>query len=95
MALSVDEVRYIARLARLHVSDEEVEQLAREMGKVLDYVDQLNQLDTSDVPPMLHVLDFYNVFREDAAVQRITHEDALRNAPDADGDYFRVPKVIE
>jgi aspartyl-tRNA(Asn)/glutamyl-tRNA(Gln) amidotransferase subunit C len=44
---------------------------------------------------MLHVLDFYNVFREDAAVQRITHEDALRNAPDADGDYFRVPKVIE
>ena len=95
MALSTDEVRYIARLARLQFSSEEEERLARDMGKVLDYVDTLNELDTSGVPPMSHVLDLTNVQREDDVAQRISHDDALSNAPDADSDYFRVPKVID
>lgn len=95
MAISVDEVRYIAQLARLEFSAEEEQVLAEQMSKILDYVAQLNELDTRDVPPMSHVLDLYNVLREDVVVQRITHEEALRNAPDADSDYFRVPKVIE
>lgn len=69
--------------------------MADEMGQILDYVDKLNELDTTGVPPMSHVLDIENVFRPDKVEQRIDHEDALRNAPDADGDYFRVPKVIE
>ncbi|NBC18677.1 MAG: Asp-tRNA(Asn)/Glu-tRNA(Gln) amidotransferase subunit GatC [Bacteroidetes bacterium] len=95
MALSTDEVRYIARLARLRFSPDEQEQLAQDMGKVLDYMDTLDELDTSGVPPMSHVLDLYNVHRDDKVASRIDHDDALRNAPDADGDYFRVPKVID
>lgn len=95
MAISVEEVRYIARLARLEFSEEEERMLAEQMREILDYVAKLNELDTRDVPPMSHVLDLYNVFREDVVEQRISHEDALRNAPDADSDYFRVPKVIE
>ena len=95
MALSVDDVRYIAALARLRFSEEEERHLAEQMSEILDYMDKLNELDTADVSPMSHVLDLYNVFREDDARQRMTPEDALRNAPDADSDYFRVPKVIE
>ena len=95
MALTVDEVRYIARLARLRFSEDDEERLARQMSRILEYMEQLNQLDTSDVPPMSHVLDLYNVVREDAVAQRIDRDAALKNAPDADSDYFRVPKVIE
>ena len=95
MAISVDEVRYIAMLARLRFSEEEEQHLAEQMSDILAYMEKLNELDTTDVPPMSHVLDLYNVFREDVARQRITPEEGLRNAPDADSDYFRVPKVIE
>jgi aspartyl-tRNA(Asn)/glutamyl-tRNA(Gln) amidotransferase subunit C len=95
MAISIDEVRYIARLARLEFTEAEEQLLAEQMSKILDYVAKLNELDTRDVPPMSHVLDLYNVLREDMVEQRITREEALRNAPSADSDYFRVPKVIE
>jgi len=95
MAISVDEVRYIASLARLRFSEEQEEHLAEQMSEILEYMEKLSELDTTDVPPMSHVLDLYNVFRADTAHQRITPEEALENAPDADGDYFRVPKVIE
>lgn len=95
MAISREEVRHIAELARLRFSDEEETRMAQEMGRILDYVDKLNELDTTGVPPMSHVLDIHNAFREDEVEQRISHEDALKNAPDADSDYFRVPKVIE
>jgi len=95
MAISREDVRHIAQLARLRFSDEGEAKMADEMGRILDYVDKLNKLDTTGVPPMSHVLDIHNVFREDEVEQRIDHEDALRNAPDADSDYFRVPKVIE
>jgi aspartyl-tRNA(Asn)/glutamyl-tRNA(Gln) amidotransferase subunit C len=94
MSISVEDVRYIAGLARLRFAEEEEQRLAREMGAILDYVDQLNELDTTGVPPMAHVLDLYNVYRSDKASPRISREEALRNAPDADGEYFRVPKVI-
>lgn len=95
MAISREDVRHIAKLARLRFSDEGEAKMADEMGQILDYVDKLNELDTTGVPPMSHVLDIHNVFRDDEVEQRIDHEDALRNAPDADSDYFRVPKVID
>ncbi len=95
MAISVEEVRYIAALARLRFSEDQEQRLAQQMSQMLDYVDKLNELDTTGVPPMSHVLDVYNVFRDDVPQQRIAREDALRNAPDADNAYFRVPKVIE
>lgn len=95
MAISREDVRHIAKLARLRFSDDGEAKMADEMGQILDYVDKLNELDTTGVPPMSHVLDVHNVFREDEVEQRIDHEDALRDAPDADSDYFRVPKVID
>jgi aspartyl-tRNA(Asn)/glutamyl-tRNA(Gln) amidotransferase subunit C len=95
MSISTDEVRHIARLARLQFSDDEEEQLAQEMSRILDHMDTLNALDTTGVPPMSHVLDLRNVAREDEVDERIDRDDALQNAPDTDGTYFRVPKVIE
>jgi len=94
MAISTEDVRYIARLARLRLSEEDVEHLAVEMRTLLDYIDKLKELDTTAVPVMSHVLDLYNVYRADEARQRISKEDALSQAPDADDAYFRVPKVI-
>ncbi len=94
MSVTIDEVRYIASLARLSLSKEEEERLAEQLSEVLDYIEKLNELDTSGIPPMSHVLDLHSVFREDAVDQRISRDDALKNAPDADGSYFRVPKVI-
>lgn len=95
MSITIDEVRYIARLARLRFSEEEEQLMAEQMSKILDYMDQLNELDTAAVPPMSHVLDLTNVFREDVVKQRISRDEALKNAPDADEAYFRAPKVIE
>lgn len=95
MSLSVEDVQYIARLARLRFSESEQEEMAAQMSRILDYMEQLNQLDTSGVPPMSHVLDLTNVFREDQAQQRIERDEALGKAPDADHEHFRVPKVIE
>ncbi|GIV62652.1 MAG: aspartyl/glutamyl-tRNA(Asn/Gln) amidotransferase subunit C [Rhodothermaceae bacterium] len=95
MSVSVEQVRYMARLARLRFTDEEERRLAADMSKILAYMDQLKQLDTEGVPPMSHVLDLYNVEREDRAMTRITREEALANAPDATDAFFRVPRVIE
>lgn len=95
MAVTVADVHYIARLARLRFSEAEEERLAEEMSRILDYMSQLDTLDTTGVPPMAHVLDQQNVFRADVAEARITREQALQNAPATDGTYFRVPKVIE
>lgn len=95
MKITREEVRYIARLARLRLTPEEEERMTLDMGQILSYMEQLNALDTADVPPTSHVLEMTNVFREDAVEQRITHDEALENAPDTDGAYFRVPKVID
>lgn len=95
MAVSTEEVHYIAELARLRFSEEEEDHMARQMSRILDYMEKLNELDLTGVPPMSHVLDLHNVFRPDEAEQRIARDEALSNAPDADGAYFRVPKVIE
>ncbi|MBO6575349.1 MAG: Asp-tRNA(Asn)/Glu-tRNA(Gln) amidotransferase subunit GatC [Rhodothermales bacterium] len=94
MSVSIEDVRYVARLARLSFSPEEEEAMARDLSRVLDYMQKLNELDTTDVPPMAHVLDRVDVFRADRQESRISHQDALKNAPDHDGSHFRVPKVI-
>ncbi len=94
MAISIEDVRYIASLARLEFAPEEEEILAREMSAILGYMETLNELDTAGVEPMTHVLDLHGGVREDAVDPIIGVEEALQNAPDTCGDYFRVPKVI-
>ena len=95
MSVSEKEVRYVANLARLQLSEEDVKSLAVDMNKILGYMDLLNELDTSDIAPLEHVIEMDSRLRNDEAKPTISHEDALKNAPDADSDYFRVPKVIE
>ena len=95
MKVSLQQVREIAALARLEFSPDEERQLADDLTRILDYVEQLEELDVSGVPPMSHVLDLSNVVRPDQSETRISRTEALSNAPDADAEYFRVPKVID
>ncbi len=95
MTITRTEVAAIARLARLDFSALEMEVLADQMTAILQYMRQLDELDTDGVPPMAHAMPQSNVFRPDEARQRITREEALRNAPDAGEAFFRVPRVIE
>ena len=95
MAISDKDVKYIANLARLQLTDEEAQSFAGDMSKILQYMEMLNELDTSDVEPLEHVIELDSRFRKDLAQTPLSHDDALKNAPDADSDYFRVPKVIE
>ncbi|MBK98429.1 MAG: Asp-tRNA(Asn)/Glu-tRNA(Gln) amidotransferase GatCAB subunit C [Balneola sp.] len=95
MSVSKEEVQYVAGLAKLHLSEEEISILSRDMNAILGYMELLNNLDTSDVEPLEHVIELSKTYRADKAHEPLTHEKALKNAPDADSDYFRVPKVIE
>ena len=96
MSVTKDDVQYVANLARLQLSDDEAEGLKEDMNKILGYIDTLNELDTSGIEPLEHVTEITaSTFRKDETKEPLNHEDALKNAPDADSDYFRVPRVIE
>ena len=88
------QVRHVARLSRLHLSDDQLAQFTEQLGEVLDYVDKLSELDTTDVEPLATAMDMTNVLRQDAAETGLTNEQALHNAPDQSPPYFKVPKVI-
>lgn len=95
MSVSKEEVQYMAHLARLQFSEEETESLAEDMNRILDYMSDLEEVDTGDVEPLEHVIDLEYRLRDDRAEEPLSHEEALKNAPDADSDYFRVPRVID
>src|SRR5512136_2767992 len=96
MALSIEEVRRIAALARLRLSTEEEERLAGELSAILDYVRQLEALDVSGVEPMTHALAAAETpFREDAVTPGLPPGEALANAPARAGTCFQVPRIIE
>ena len=89
--LSREQVLHVARLARLELNDEEVERLAGELSKVVDWIDKISELDLGGVEPTSHVVDVENVLREDEPLPSLPHELALANAPDAAPGGFRVP----
>jgi len=93
--VSLAEVERIAELARLSPSYEEKVKLAGEMNRILGHIEQLNELDTSIIEPLHHVLDLHNVLREDQPGESLSADVALKNAPVRKGDYFLVPKVIK
>ena len=94
MSLSKTEIERIAHLARLKLSDTEIDKISTDLNRILDYVDQIKELDTTGVPAMTSVYDFDTVFRKDEPGESLSQEDALRNAPDKNSDYFKVPKVL-
>ena len=93
MAISRDEVLHVARLARLALTEDEVERLTEELGAILDAVGVVSELDLADVPPTSHPLDLVNVWDDDEPRASLPLEDVFANAPDRDGDHFRVPPV--
>jgi aspartyl-tRNA(Asn)/glutamyl-tRNA(Gln) amidotransferase subunit C len=95
MSMSREQVVKVAELARLHLTDDEVEEMRRHLGAVLEYFEQLNAIETTDVEPMAHVLPLQNVFREDAREPCLTPDEALANAPKRIGDYFAVPPILD
>ena len=90
-----DEILKIASLAKLHLSDEEVSLYTDQINEILEYMNQLDELDTEDIEPLSHVLDQINMTRKDEQTPSLTREDALKNAPKSDDDYFIVPNVID
>jgi len=94
MNISADEVRQVAKLARLQLAPEEVEPLTEQLDRILAYVAKLNELDTTGVTPTTHALSLQNAFREDEVKASLPREDALANAPQDNGEAFVVPKVL-
>lgn len=94
MKISENEIRHVARLARLSLTDEDAATFTRQVGDILSYMDTLNSVDTAGVPPFKIPTQAENVFREDLAAPGLGIEDALANAPERDGNDFLVPKVI-
>ena len=91
MAISREEVQHVARLARLALSEEEVERLGGQLDAILEAVGKVSELDLADVPPTSHPLDLVNVTRPDDPRPSLSLEEALTSAPERDGDFFRVP----
>lgn len=92
--LTKEQVEYVAMLARLELNEEEKEKYAAELSGILAHMEQLNQLDTSQVPSTAQVLPLNNVFREDKVGPHLSNDEALQNAPESEDGSFRVPKII-
>ena len=93
--ISREDVRKVALLSRLEVTDEEIDRFTGQLGAILEYASMIDKLDLSDVEPTSHVMPIKNVFREDIAKNSIPVEDVLKNAPESFGNYFCVPKIMD
>ncbi|MFB4168579.1 MULTISPECIES: Asp-tRNA(Asn)/Glu-tRNA(Gln) amidotransferase subunit GatC [unclassified Virgibacillus] len=93
--ISKDQVKHVAHLARLAVTEDEADLFTDQLSSIIDYAEQLNELDTEGVEPTTHVMDLKNVLRKDEPKEWISKEDALKNAPDKQNGYFRVPSILE
>lgn len=92
--ISVDDAKKVAKLARLALTDEQLAHYATQLQSILGYVEKIRQVDTAGVEPMAHAVPLHNVLREDVVGPALSVEQVLRNAPAADGPFFKVPKVI-
>lgn len=94
MKITDEIVNHIAHLARLEFVGEEKQEIKQDMEKIINFMDTLNSIDTTDVEPLIFMSDQLNVLREDFAVETVSKNDALKNAPKKDSDYIRIPKVL-
>ncbi|HAB53203.1 MAG: asparaginyl/glutamyl-tRNA amidotransferase subunit C [Ignavibacteria bacterium RIFOXYB2_FULL_35_12] len=94
MSVTRKEIEHIAELARLQLKENELEEYTLQLNKILDYVEKLNELDTKNVKPLSHPVEGENVFREDELKPSVDREEALKNAPSKNDEFFKVPKVI-
>lgn len=91
--ITIKDVEHVAKLARLELTDTEKEKYTNQLGAILDYVEQLNEVDTSNVEPMEHAYPIFNVMREDEPKADFTRDEMLANAPDEEDGFFKVPKI--
>ena len=94
MKITKDEILHVAHLARLEIDEASIDKFAGQIGNILDYVDQLRQVDTGGIKPTSHALALTNAFREDAETRHLERETSLANAPEQEEGNFVVPKVI-
>lgn len=94
MSVTRKDVEHIAELARLKFKEEELESFTTQLNEILEYMEKLNELDTENVEPLSHPVESQNIFREDGVKPSVNREDALKNAPQKDDEFFKVPKVI-
>jgi aspartyl-tRNA(Asn)/glutamyl-tRNA(Gln) amidotransferase subunit C len=94
MKITDEIVEHIAHLARLEFIGDEKQEIKQDMEKIINFMDALNSVDTSGVEPLIFMSDEVNVLREDVAIDTISKNDALKNAPKKDSDYIRIPKVL-
>lgn len=95
MKIDKETLQKIAHLARLDFEEKAEAEMIQSMTEILDWVEKLNEIDTENVAPLIHMSREVNVLREDKLKSHLSHEAALKNAPKKDSDYFRVPKVME
>ncbi len=95
MGVTIKDVEHIADLARLKFNEKELDNFTHQLNEILSYVEKLNELDTENVEPLSHPVENSNIFREDEVKPSVNREDALRNAPEKNEVFFKVPKVIE
>ena len=95
MPVSREDVEYVAKLARIELTEDEKDTLTSQLSSILGHIEKLNELDIEGVEPTFHVLDVTNVFREDEVRPSLPTEETLKNAPARDGDFFKVPKILE
>jgi aspartyl-tRNA(Asn)/glutamyl-tRNA(Gln) amidotransferase subunit C len=93
-AITPDVVRSVARLARLDLPDARIARLAPQLESILEYVAQIQKVDMTGVQPMAHAVELHNVFRDDVVQPSLPLEKVLQNAPETDGPFFKVPKII-
>ena len=95
MLLTADQVRWVAHLARLDLTDAELEMMTRQLSAIIEYVNQLQQVNTDGVEPLAHPLPIHNVFRADEPSPSLPVDVALVNAPQRQGDFYAVPAVLD
>jgi len=95
MAINRDTVRYTANLARIELSDEELDHFTGQLDRILAYVDKLNTLDAANLEPTSRPLEMKNVYREDLVKKSLSASEAIKNAPDKENNLFKVPKIID
>lgn len=93
--ISTDQVKHVAHLARLAITEEEAAKFTKQLDAIITYAEQLNELDTEGVEPTSHVLDMKNVMREDVAKKGLPREEVLKNAPEHQDGQFKVPSILE
>jgi aspartyl-tRNA(Asn)/glutamyl-tRNA(Gln) amidotransferase subunit C len=93
--INVEQAEQVAKLARLNLSEAEIAQFSTQMSDILQYVEKLNRLDTANIEPLAHCLPVSNCLREDIITPSLGTEKTLANAPDSDGQFFIVPKILD